>query len=139
MLTSIRQALGDGSPLKDAEHVQEWAKWQADFDKALANPAREPEVGHNPTVKAALFLMHDPTLADWLKPGADNLVARLLKLESPSQLADELYVAVLSRPPTDEEQAALADYVAARSERRERAVANLAWSLIASNEFCANH
>ena len=139
MLSSIRQALGEGKPLAAVESDKSWTKWQAEFDKALANPAREPEVGHNPTVKAALFLMHDTTLLGWLKPEGNNLTARLLTLDDAGKLADELYLAVLSRQPSDEEKAAVADYLTPRADRRERAVGNLVWSLIAANEFCANH
>jgi hypothetical protein len=105
----------------------------------LANPSREPEIGHNPTVKAALFLMHDTTLLGWLKPAGENLTARLLKEDDAAKLADELYVSVLSRPPTKEEAAAAAEYLTHRADRREQAVCNLIWSLIASNEFCTNH
>jgi hypothetical protein len=50
-----------------------------------------------------------------------------------------LYVAVLSRPPTGDEKAAVSEYLSPRADRREPAVTNLIWSLIASNEFCANH
>lgn len=139
MLASIQQALGDGQPVAIDPAAKGWTDWQTKFDKALANPAREPEVGHNPTVKAALFLMHDTTLLGWLKPAGENLTARLLKETDAATVADELYVAVLSRPPTAEEQTAVAEYLAPRADRREQAVCNLVWSLVASNEFCTNH
>jgi hypothetical protein len=139
MLASIQQALGDGKPLAVDASAKGWTDWQTRFDKALANPAREPEVGHNPTVKAALFLMHDTTLLGWLKPAGENLTARLLKETDAAKLADELYVAVLSRPPTAEEATAVTEYLAPRADRREQAVCNLVWSLTASNEFCTNH
>ena len=139
MLASIQQALGDGQPLAIDPAAKTWTDWQTRFDKALANPAREPEVGHNPTVKAALFLMHDTTLLAWLKPSGDNLTARLLKESDAAKLADELYLAVLSRSPTAEEAAAVGEYLTPRADHRESAVSNLIWSLIASNEFCTNH
>jgi hypothetical protein len=139
MLASIRQALGDGKPLVFAENEKNWTKWQAEFDKAFANPAREPEVGHNPTVKAALFVMHDTTLLGWLKPEGENLVSRLLKLGDAESLSDELYIATLSRRPSDEERVAVSGYLVRRADQRERAIGNLVWGLLASNEFCANH
>jgi hypothetical protein len=139
MLASLRQALGDGKPMVISNSDKLWAQWQTLFDKALANPAREPEVGHNPTVKAALFLMHDTTVLGWIKPVEGNLTARLLQHDDGGTLASELYFAVLSRPPSEEEQAAVRDYLASRPSQREAAVTNLVWSLIASNEFCANH
>ena len=139
MLASLRQVLGDGKPLAFDTADKSWTEWQARFDKNLANPAREPEVGHNPTVKAALFLMHDATVLGWLKPDGENLTARLLKETDAGKLADELYVTVYSRPATEEERTAVSEYLSSRSDRREQAVVNLVWSLIASNEFCANH
>lgn len=139
ILASLRQALGDGKPLAIDLADKGWIEWQTKFDKALANPPREPEVEHSPTVKAALFLMHDSTVLGWLAPSENNLAARLLKLDDSAALADELYVSALSRPPTEEEKLAVADYLTSRSDSRERAICNLVWSVISSNEFCANH
>ena len=139
MLASVRQALGDGKPLVIDVADKGWTEWQTKFDKALANPPREPEVEHSPTVKAALFLMHDANVITWVKPEGENLAARLMKLEDPAVLADELYFSVLSRPAADEEKQAVANYLAGKADQRERAVSNLIWSLLASNEFCANH
>lgn len=139
MLASVRQALGQGQPLEIEASDKDWTAWQTRFDKALANPPREPEVGHSPTVKAALFLMNDATVLGWIQPEGENLAARLLKLDDAGQLADELYVAVLSRQPTAEEQQEVTDFLAERTDRREKAVSSLIWGLLASNEFCANH
>ena len=139
MLASIRQALGGNQPLAIDTGDKQWTDWQARFDKALANPPREPEVGHSPTVKAALFLMNDATVLGWIRPEGENLAARLLKEQDPERLADELYVAVLSRQPTAGESQEVSDFLAARAERREQAVTNLIWALVASNEFCGNH
>ncbi|MDX1947177.1 MAG: DUF1553 domain-containing protein [Pirellulaceae bacterium] len=139
MLASVRQALGDGQPLKIDLADKTWIEWQAKFDKALANPAREPEVEHAPTVKAALFLMHDANILAWVRPDGENLAARLGKETDAGKLAGELYLSVLSRQPTDEETKLTAEYLASHTDRRERAVSNLIWSLLASNEFCTNH
>jgi len=139
LLASIRQALGDRKPLTIDAADKTWTDWQAKFDKALANPPREPEVGHNPTVKAALFFMNDAMVLGWIKPEGENLAARLLKQADSGALADELYLAVLSRPPSDAEKTEVADFLAARADRRESAVSSLIWGLLASNELCANH
>ena len=139
LLASVRQALGDGKPLAIDSTEKSWSEWQTKFDKALANPPREPEVGHNPTVKAALFFMNDATVLGWLKPDGENLAARLLKQTDGAALADELYLSVLSRPPSDVEQMEVSDFLATRADRREKAVTSLIWGLLASNEFCVNH
>jgi hypothetical protein len=139
MLASIRQALGSPKPLAVSDDDKTWTDWQARFDKALANPPREPEVEHSPSVKAALFLMNDNEVQKWLKPEGNNLAARLAEITDPGQIAEELYVAVLARPAAADEQHSVADFLAPRANRRDAAIRMLIWSLLASNEFCANH
>jgi hypothetical protein len=139
MLASLRQALSGPKPLTVPDGDKSWTEWQTRFDKALANPPREPEVEHSPSVKAALFVMNDGEILKWLKPEGDNLTARLAGMQDAGQLADELYLSVLGRSAGDDEKQAVAEHLAARSDRREAAIRNLAWSLIASNEFCTNH
>ncbi|HUE72953.1 MAG TPA: DUF1553 domain-containing protein, partial [Pirellulaceae bacterium] len=139
LLAAMLQATGDGQPLAlnfDDEKTKELV---TKFEKAFANPAREPEIGFAPSVKAALFVLNDATVLSWLKPSGGNLAERLVKQSDAAALADELYVSVLSRPPTDDEKKDVADYLAKRADQREKAVGNLIWSLLASNEFGINH
>lgn len=139
MLASIRQALGNSQPLVIATDDKTWTEWQARFDKSLANPPREPEGEIAPTVKAALFLMNDGGILGWAMPEGDNLAGRLSKLAIPEEVASEMYLAILSRAPTDEEQKEVAAYLSSHSDRRAEALRNLIWSLLASNEFCLDH
>jgi hypothetical protein len=97
---------------------------KAKFTKALANPPKEPELEFAPSVKSALFLMNDNAILTLFKPQGKNLVARLVDLKDAGAIADEMYLAMLSRRPTDEEKADVAD---------------LAWALAGSTEFCLNH
>jgi len=112
---------------------------QEKFAAALANPPREPEISINPSVKAALFLMNDDAMLQLLTPRGDNLIARLAALESAEQIADELYLSVLSRPPSVVEQTEVAEYLVSHSDRRTTALTDLSWALLASVEFCVNH
>ncbi|MFN4261260.1 MAG: DUF1549 and DUF1553 domain-containing protein [Gemmataceae bacterium] len=111
----------------------------AKFHKAFANPPREPEDTFAPSLKAALFVLNDNTVIGWLAPKSGNLVDRLLKMEAADQLADELYINILSRYPTAAEKAEVADYLGTRPERRPEAVGQLVWALLASTEFSVNH
>jgi hypothetical protein len=109
------------------------------FVKAFANPRREPEEEFNPSLKAALFVLNDDTVLTWLAPKPGNLVERLTKLKD-DQVADELFLGVLTRSPTAEEKAEIAGYLAKNSgERRPTALGQLAWALLAATEFCVNH
>jgi hypothetical protein len=99
----------------------------------------QPQGAFFATVDQALFLANGGTLRGWLNPGGGNLSERLLKLAEPAALADELYVSVLSRPPSPEEAAEVAAYLAARASDRPAAVQEIAWGLLASAEFRFNH
>ena len=83
--------------------------------------------------------VNDPILLECLAPHEGNLVDRLLKLNDSAALADELYLSVLTRKPTDEERTTAVEYLEKNQERRQAAVTNLAWSLLACTEFCVNH
>jgi hypothetical protein len=109
------------------------------FLAAFANPAREPEIEFMPSVKGALFVSNDATVLGWLKPRSGNLVDALSKLETPAQIAEELYLSVLSRFPTAEETAEVAELLARQPDRKADLLGHLAWALLASTEFGVNH
>ena len=53
-------------------------------------------------------------------------------------VAEELYLAFLSRPPTVEERRDAATYISHAADRR-RGAEDLAWSLLNTLEFVFNH
>ena len=79
------------------------------------------------------------TVKSWLAPSGENLAARLLALPDNKALADELYLSVLCRKPTDAEVAEVNTYLAARPTDKPVAVQEMAWGLISSTEFRFNH
>jgi hypothetical protein len=109
------------------------------FVAAFAGPAGEPEVDFTPSMAHSLFLMNERMVLDWLKPKENNLMARLAKLTSPAEVADELYLSVLTRQPEKEEVAEVEDFLKKNESRREGALGELAWALLASAEFRLNH
>lgn len=109
------------------------------FVAAFAGPAGEPEIDFTPSMAHSLFLMNERMVLDWLKPKAGNLMARLAKLTSPSDVADELYLSVLTRQPEKEEVAEVESFLKKNESRREDALRELAWALLASAEFRLNH
>src|SRR5262249_46025018 len=88
------------------------------FVRAFAAPPREPEEEINPSLKGALFLLNDPLVLDWLTPRPGNLADRLGKETDAGKLADELYLAVLSRRPSAEEKAEVARYLARPGKKK---------------------
>jgi hypothetical protein len=113
----------------------------AAFRSAFANAPKEPELTVNPSLRGTLFLRNNPLILESLKPRDQNLMARLLKLPSPKEVAEELFLSVLTRLPTEEEtqivETALAK--APTPEQREKACRSLVWAAIASLEFFTNH
>lgn len=112
--------------------------------KAFANPPKEPEEAYNATVQAALTLLNDEAILKLFEVQPGNLTERLLKLEDPQLLADELFVAVLARRPTAEETGDVAAFLGrfnAPSPGMQRAdgLRQLVWALVASTEFSINH
>ncbi len=115
------------------------AKLQKLFVNTYANPPAEPELEFAPTVEAALFLMHEDRVLKLLQPREGNLIGRLSKLDGSDKIADELFLAILSRPPTDEDRQDVAEYLKKHPDDKPAALSQLAWALLASTEFCVNH
>ncbi|HEY3789278.1 MAG TPA: DUF1549 domain-containing protein [Urbifossiella sp.] len=108
------------------------------FLKAFANQPREPEDEISPSLKAALFVLHDDSVLALLKPAAGNLVESLSKLPD-EKIADELYLSILTRPPTADEAATVMKLLKKDSNHRTDAIGRMAWALLASMEFSVNH
>jgi hypothetical protein len=117
------------------------AKVQANvarFVELFATGAGQPQ-DFFATADQALFFGNDGLIRSWLSPGGGNLVERLGKLTEPNAVAEELYLSVLSRRPSEAEIAEATNYLAARANERPAAVQELVWSLLTSLEFRFNH
>jgi hypothetical protein len=134
------EAVGSADDKKtpDAAAESPEARLRAAFVKAYGNPPQDPEIDFNPSLKSALFLLNSPLVLELLVPKSGNLMDRAASLPD-AAVADELYRNILTREPTDEERSAANDYLAKQNDRRTAALADLAWSLLASTEFAVNH
>ncbi len=131
LLTTILAATGSDPKAADTLRPK--------FLKAFANQPREPEDEVAPSLKAALFLLHDAAVLQLVKPTPGNLVDRASKLDD-TAATDELYLAVLSRKPSTDERVAVVKVLAKHaSDKRPEAVGRVAWALLASMEFGVNH
>jgi len=115
----------------------------ADFEKAFlsafANAAKEPELNVNPSLKAALFLRNNELVLWSLQKRPGNLMDRVSAMTDPAQIADELYLSILTRLPLEEEKTELAAYLTKNAANRERAFGHYAWAMLSSIEFFTNH
>lgn len=91
------------------------------------------------TVDQALFFANGGEVRGWLAPSGGNLTDRLVKTDDPNAIAEELYLSVLTRRPTDEEVADVQQYLSSRPEEKSAAVQEMAWALLTSTEFRFHH
>ena len=91
------------------------------------------------TLDQALLLRNGGTLRNWLAPRAGDLADRLGKLTDDRALADELFLSVLTRLPTEDERQTVSLCLKERPKERPAALQDLAWALVNSVEFRFNH
>lgn len=91
------------------------------------------------TINQALFFSNGGVVAGWLKPGGNNLAARLQATSDAGLLAEELYLSVFCRFPTGDERAAVAAMLKGRDRERPAAIEEMLWGLLSSSEFRFNH
>ncbi len=119
----------------EAAAVVSLTKTVAGFVKLFAAQEGQPQDDFFATVDQALFFANGSQIRSWLSPSGDNLTGRLVKLETPDQIADELYLSTLVRKPTADEIQDVSEYLAVRGEKKKEAVQELAWALVTSAEF----
>ncbi len=110
------------------------------FFRIFGRPVRysvcECERSTDPSIAQALHLMNSPEIA--AKMHARSGTARKLadSDKKPAAIVDELFLAALSRRPTDAERAKLLDAFA--DGDRRAAVEDVLWALLNSKEFLYN-
>ncbi len=109
------------------------------FVALFGGQAGLPQTDFYATADQALFLANDGTVRGWLRPSGENLSGRLVKMEDPDAIAEELYLSILTRQPDAEEAASVNDYLKARGEQRSEAIQELGWALLSSVEFRFKH
>ena len=85
----------------------------------------------------ALFTANGGAINSWVVPASDNAAERIVKTMDAKVAAEELYLGILTRMPTEQESAEVASFLAARPDRA-KAAQELVWGLISSAEFRFN-
>ncbi|MBL8827829.1 MAG: DUF1553 domain-containing protein, partial [Planctomycetaceae bacterium] len=92
------------------------------------------------TLNQSLFFGNGPLLPSLLRAQAGQLIDRLDKQADAKVLAEDLYLSVFTRRPSDREIATVTDYLKNREKAdRLAAIQEMTWALLASNEFRFNH
>jgi len=105
------------------------------------NSSSDPPCERNtsPTIVQALHMMHAEKLSSKLtndKGRARTLAAGKKPID---QIADEVYLAALSRRPTAKERALVAKFYADHPDGRQAATEDFLWVILNSAEFMFNH
>lgn len=112
---------------------------RTNFTQFIALYAEAPGQDFSSTVNQALFFGNGGLVEGWLKPDGQNLTARLVGLSDVDQLADELYLSVLTRHPSDLERETVSAFLKDRPQDRAAAIQEMTWGLMSSSEFRFNH
>ncbi len=117
-------------------------KMGGEFLKVFGKPDRlltcECERSEATTLAQAFQLINGEAVRERLE-ARDNRIGRLLEAEvSEDALLEELYLATLSRRPTDEERSGVLSHLS-RSDDQRKAWEDVAWALLNSKEFLLRH
>ncbi len=106
------------------------------FGKSPRAAACDCERSLEPALPQKLFLMTDANVLGKLQSGR---VAELASSDKPDeQVLEEMFLATLSRLPTEEDKKLFASYRAERSDRKA-VLMDTMWALINTREFILNH
>jgi hypothetical protein len=110
--------------------------------QVFGRPAREKtcdcERSNEPSVAQALYLVNDEEILNKLNDPKGRIPQLLKSTEDNRQVIQELYLAALSRFPTDDEIRIQADHVQ-QAASRETGMRDVLWSLLNVREFIFNH
>lgn len=91
------------------------------------------------TANQALFVLNGPLIGTWLQPAEQNLMARAMNLNDPRLIAEELFLSLLTRLPTDAEITAITGFINGTADERKMVLKQAARSMLSSAEFRFNH
>jgi len=113
------------------------------FFRIFGRPVRatvcECERSNEPSISQALHLMNSPEIHEKLTHRKGQARRLALGPLPPDQVAAELYLATLSRLPTETERPLIEETFAVHGSDRQAAVEDLLWALLNTKEFLYNH
>jgi hypothetical protein len=122
---------------------------QRTYDKLKSNVATfvafygavagQPQNDFFATADQALFVANGGSINLWVAPASGNVSERVTNQKDAKAAAEDLYLGVLTRMPTDAERADVEKFLNERSKDRKTAAQELVWALLNSAEFRFNH
>jgi hypothetical protein len=108
------------------------------FGRPPRSSACDCERAMEPGLSQKLFLMADGTLIAKLQSPQNRLKTLLTNHRDDQSALDELFLATLSRTPTEKERDRFAEYRTGQRDRR-KVFADTLWALVNTTEFVFNH
>ncbi len=108
------------------------------FGRPPRDSGLESERNNKPTADQRLHLLNSSHIQRKIEQGP-RLQALARPNKSLRDVVNDIYLAVLSRYPTDEEWKAVSEYAGSGRANRRQAMVDLAWALINSSEFLYRH
>ncbi len=101
---------------------------------ALATPAGQAP-GYEARVEQALYLSNNNQLQGLLSPRKGSLSSRLVEIKDATLFAEELYLGVLTRLPTEDEKKEIELLLNKKDADKTAVIRDLVWALMTSIEF----
>jgi len=111
----------------------------ASFVSFYGAAAGQPQRDFFSTADQALFAANGGPINSWVVPSGDNVTNRMIGQADPKVAAEELYLGILTRLPTEVESNEVENHLAGRDADKPIAAGELVWALLNSAEFRFNH
>jgi chromosome segregation ATPase len=109
------------------------------FIRVYGAGAGQPQNEFFATADQALFVSNGGSINGWIAPSGGNVSQRMAAEGDTRKAAEDLYLTILSRPPTADETADVVRMLAVPSKEKPAVIQELVWGLLTSVEFRFNH
>ena len=119
---------------------QTWDKLKGNLGQYVAiygGAPGQPQGDFYASADQALFTANGSAINSWVAPAGDNATERIIRIADNRLAAEELYLGILTRMPTEEEVQEVTAFLTQRTDR-SKAAQDLVWGLLSSAEFRFN-
>ena len=112
------------------------------FLEVFGRPSRdtpyEGDRNSDATARQAMFFVSSDTL-QWKIAGGQRIQQWFAAQKTDADIIEEIYLAALSRLPTEDEKQKATEFVTKHQSARGEAVQDLMWAVLSTKEFVVNH
>lgn len=108
------------------------------FGRPSRDTPYEGDRNCEPTLRQALYVVSSDHL-QWKIAGGQRIRQLLEGKKTAPEIVEELYLAALSRPPSDNEKQKALEYVDKNKADRGQALQDVMWTVLSTKEFIVNH